>query len=175
MLDLTIRNWQDLAAVVTVFGVVIGLVGLYFGYQQLRRQAAIEQAQSDLQAAAFEDGFVREYRQLVQRIPTKALLGETLTPTQRSDALSEFYHYVDLCNEQAYQADQGRIRNNTWTEWATGIRGNLRRPEFLLAWSYIAAKSSGEFQNLRNVVPPLEYDPSSGYPPPESVAPKVDE
>ncbi len=170
MFDFAVRDWGDVAAIVTIGGVPIGLVGLLFAYLQLRHQGSLEAAQGELQAATYEDSFVREYRQLVQKIPTEALLGELLSPAQRARSLSEFYHYIDLCNEQAYQAEQGRIRETTWKEWKSGIEGNLLRQEFALAWSYIAAKSEGEFQSLRDVVKPVPYVALSGYPPPLEVA-----
>lgn len=127
MFDFTIHSWSDVAAIVTIAGVPVALVGLWLAYRQMA-------AQSELQAATYEDGFVGEYRKLVQQIPTKALLGEALTEQERADALNEFYHYIDLCNEQAYQARMGRIRKATWKEWKSGIEGNLRRPEFARAW-----------------------------------------
>ena len=157
MFDFAVHNWSDAAAAVTVFGVLIALIGLRFAYRQMA-------AQSELQAATYEDNFVREYRKLVQKIPTKALLGDALSDQERADSLNEFYHYIDLCNEQAYQAKQGRIRKATWTEWKSGIEGNLRRPEFARAWAYIAERSEGEFQDLRDVVAPRQSNdaPAAG-------------
>lgn len=149
--DLAIHNWNDVAAIVTITGVPIALVGLAFAYRQFKLQAS-------LHVAAFEDGFVREYRALIQQIPTKALLGDTLTPLEREQSLKIFYHYVDLCNEQAYQAKEGRIRAATWNEWKSGIEGNLRRPEFARAWAYIASKSANEFTELRAVAAPALSD-----------------
>ncbi len=166
MFDFTVHGWNDVASIVTITAVPIGLVGLLLAYRQLKAQATLEMAEGELQAATYEDSFVREYRKIVQQIPTAALLGELLTPRERTKSLNAFYHYIDLCNEQAYQAKLGRIRKATWDEWKSGIEGNLRRPEFMRAWAYVAAKSDGEFQDLRVIVNPAPYDTNSGYPPP---------
>ena len=154
MFDPAVRNWGDIAAIITCLGVPLAFVGLYFTYRQLRLQSAIETTQRDLQAAENEDAFAKEYRLLAQKIPTRAFLGETLTTAEREQSLHAFYHYIDLCNEQAYQARQNRIRTATWKEWKAGIIGNLNRPEFATAWSFIASRSPGEFDDLRDVVPP---------------------
>ena len=156
MFDFAVHNWSDVSAIVTILGVPIGLIGLAFAFRQVKLQA-------EAHVGAYEDGFVREYRVLVQQIPTKALLGDPLTEQEFEQSLKAFYHYIDLCNEQAYQAKQGRIRKATWEEWKSGIEGNLRRVEFERAWTYIAAKSEGEFRDLRDVVSPKQGNVKSAH------------
>lgn len=103
---------------------------------------------------AFEDSLAKEYRELAANLPTKALLGDTLTDEEHSKSFDEMYHYFDLCNQQAFLADTGRISEGTWKFWKDGIRSNIRRPAFERAWSEIAARSSGDFTELRAITPP---------------------
>ena len=72
------------------------------------RRGAI-QARTD-----FEDDLAREYRQLAREIPTKALLGEELTPKEHGYAFPLFFHYIDLSNEQIFLRKNGRISAQTW-------------------------------------------------------------
>jgi len=102
----------------------------------------------------FEDSFAREYRTLAARLPTKALLGESLSKSEHQRYFDEFYHYFDLCNEQAFLNQCGRITQETWKFWHDGIASNLRRPAFKRAWMEIAARANDDFSELRALFPP---------------------
>lgn len=101
----------------------------------------------------FEDTFAREYRELASTLPTKALLGETLTHKEYCEAFDEFYHYIDLCNTQVFLHLEGRISDETWKYWRDGMETNLNRPAFKRAWSEIAA-ANGDFRELKKEFPP---------------------
>ena len=117
--------------------------------------AALQIRLSKKQAAtSFEDSLAKEYRELAARLPTKALLGEPLSDKEHADSFDEMYHYFDLCNEQVFLAEAGRISRATWKFWRDGITANIRRPAFERAWSEIAARSNRDFSELRAIVPP---------------------
>src|SRR5262245_62145067 len=99
-----IDSWQDLAAIATGVGILIAVWQLT--------------AHARLARSSFEDTFAKEYRAVIKAIPTKALLGRKLTPEERTMTLDDFYHYIDLCNEQAYLKRRGRISGRTWREWS---------------------------------------------------------
>lgn len=101
---------------------------------------------------SFEDTIAREYRDLANLLPTTALLGEELPDAEYEQAFDELYHYVDLCNEQVFLRQLGRIRRQTWIFWRDGIRSNLRRPAFHRAWSEISQRSNGDFAELRRLI-----------------------
>ncbi len=107
---------------------------------------------------SFEDSITKEYRELAAKLPTKALLGETLTDEEYAECFDEFYRYFDLCNEQAFLHKNGRISKATWQFWNDGIAFNLRRPAFRRAWSEVAKRSDGDFSELRTLSPPLDHD-----------------
>lgn len=102
----------------------------------------------------FEDSFAKEYRELIAKLPTKALLGEPLSDDEQQEHFDELYHYFDLCNEQAFLYKAGRISKRTWTFWRDGIASNIRRPAFQSAWAQIASRSNGDFSELRALFPP---------------------
>jgi hypothetical protein len=102
----------------------------------------------------FEDSLAKEYRDIAATLPVKALLGETLSDSEHIDKFDEFYRYFDLCNQQAFLRQSGRVSDKTWKFWSEGIASNLKRPAFERAWSEVAARSSGDFSELRELVPP---------------------
>jgi hypothetical protein len=106
---------------------------------------------------SFEDGLVREYRELASTLPLKALLGESLSNREHAEKLDEFYRYFDLCNSQIFLHDQGRISDETWKFWEEGIRTNMGRRAFERAWSEIAARADGDFEELKRLCPPKQF------------------
>jgi hypothetical protein len=137
---LMIATLTSLASIATAVAVIVAAWQLF-----LSRKQAI---------TSFEDSLAKEYRELAARLPTKALLGETLDDKEYADHFDEMYHYIDLCNEQAFLWEAGRISAKTWQFWRDGIASNLKRPAFARAWSEIAARSCGDFSELRAICPP---------------------
>ncbi|MEQ1751985.1 MAG: hypothetical protein ABL974_21365, partial [Prosthecobacter sp.] len=111
---------EELSHIATTAGV------LFAAYQILLSR---QQAQT-----SFEDALAKEYRDLVSKMPTKALLGEDLTDAEHAEAIDEFYHYFDLSNGQIFLRQINRVRPTTWKFWCDGIRTNLKRPAFKTAW-----------------------------------------
>jgi len=99
----------------------------------------------------FEDGLSREYRDIAEGIPVKALLGEELQEAEFEEAFRRFYRYIDLSNEQIFLRMEGRISLKTWRNWAGGIESNLGRPAFRRAWKEIKDRSGGSFSELRRL------------------------
>jgi hypothetical protein len=111
---------------------------------------------------SFEDSFAKEYRELVSKLPTKALLGEALDDEEYLGYFDEMYHYFDLCNEQAFLRKAGRISDDTWEFWRDGIKTNLSRPAFERAWSEIAEKANTDFSELKALFPSKPFVAQSG-------------
>lgn len=141
-------DWlQGASNVATAIAVVFTAFGAWAAVKQLR----LLEKQG---VTSFEDGLVREYRELASTLPLPALLGEPISDELHREKLDEFYRYFDLCNSQVFLHDQGRISDPTWAFWEQGIRTNLARPAFARAWSEIAARANGDFAELRRVCPP---------------------
>jgi hypothetical protein len=121
----------------------VAAIGIFVAILQLRVSKNIAQLQ-------FEDGLAREYRELSSRIPTKALLGHSLPEDQYQASFDEFFRYVDLSNEQVSLRRRGRIGNDVWQYWCSGIQANLALPSFKRAWSEIQDQCDS-FQELRRL------------------------
>lgn len=135
-----------LSNIATAVGVAVA------AYQLLitRRQAT----------TTFEDTLNTQYRQAIERIPVEALFGEQLKAQDQADLLPSFYRYFDLCNEQAFLYSLGRVSEKTWRNWEEGIKGNMARPAFKVAWSEVARRATSDFESLRMLCPPAQADPS---------------
>ena len=113
-------TWPE---VVNVASNAATAIGVFFAAWQIwltKRQSV----------TAFEDAMAREYRELTEKIPVRALLDEELTGEEYSQALDHFFRYFDLSNEQAFLRQNGRVTRRTWLQWCDGIQSNLRRPTF---------------------------------------------
>lgn len=122
-------------SVATAVAVAIAVWQLAEGRKQARTQ--------------FEDSLSREYRDLAQRIPVKALLGEPLDESEYAKAHDELYRYIDLSNEQVFLRQNNRVSVETWKNWASGMRANLALPAFDKAWLEVKERAPGSFQELR--------------------------
>jgi hypothetical protein len=137
-------DWvSSVAAIGTAIGAIVAAVGVLFAYRQLCTSKKIAQAQ-------FEDGLAKEYRELTSGIPTKALLGENLSESEYQDSFDELFRYVDLTNEQVSLRQLGRISEEVWWYWLSGIQSNLRLPAFSCAWTDIKGRCMS-FEELRRL------------------------
>jgi hypothetical protein len=129
-----------------IIGLVSGIataIGVFFAAMQLRMAQRQE-------TTRFEDEMAREYREIVQSIPTRALLGDVLDEAEYARSFDEFYRYLSLSNEQVFLWRNGRIRDQTWKHWRRGILRHLARPSFRKAWEDIKARAGGdEFGGIR--------------------------
>src|SRR5438876_7925640 len=134
-------RWSDwveaIASVATAVGVFLACWQIWLTKLQAR--------------TVFEDSLAREYRDLAQRLPIGALLGETLSEAEQRNALDDFFHYIDLSNEQVFLRMKKRVSRDTWLNWRDGIRSNLSRPAFHAAWEEVRARSQGSFSELRRL------------------------
>jgi uncharacterized membrane protein YfbV (UPF0208 family) len=77
VMTMRVESIQDVASIATAIGVFFAAIQLWH-----TRARAI---------TTFEDSLANEYREIVGRLPTEALLGETLTLEVRRDKFRKFY------------------------------------------------------------------------------------
>ena len=127
---------------ITALATVVSAGGVVFAVRQLRLTKQISQQE-------FEDGLAKEYRELASRIPTRALLGSGLSPSEYDDSFDEMFRYIDLSNEQVLLRKSRRIGDDTWESWCSGIQYNLSLPVFNRAWKEIKEKNPTQFLELK--------------------------
>ena len=137
----------------TILDVLSALSGVAtaIGVGVAARQLFITREQA---AKSFEDSLTSQYRNAIEKLPVEVLFGETLKPEIQTVSIPHFYRYFDLCNEQVFLRSMGRVTDSTWTNWEDGIKTNLTRPAFALAWSEVAYRAKEDFEDLRALCPP---------------------
>ncbi len=129
---------------VSTFAEVAMAIGIFFAWWQIRISKKLATTQ-------FEDTMSKEYREIISHIPTKALLGKDLDEDEYSQSLDDLFHYIDLSNEEVFLRQQGRITRETWINWLDGIKSNLSRPAFKMAWEEIKSHTDDIFLELRRL------------------------
>ena len=114
------------------------------------RQLALSKQEAQSQ---FEDSLTTQYRKISRRLPLAVLLGKPLEGDALDRSLRSFYEYFDLSNEEAFLAEQGRLRPVTWRNWLEGIQQHLARPAFQQAWRKLEPDLDGSFDALRKILP----------------------
>jgi hypothetical protein len=134
-------NWIE---IVTLLSSLATTVGVFFAWYQIRRTG-------DLHRIQFEDSLSREYRELIQRIPVKALLGKELRDDEFNDARPFLFHYLNLTNDQIFLRSKDRVSLDTWIDWRGGIKVNMALPAVARMWSEVEANSDN-FLELRQLI-----------------------
>jgi len=99
----------------------------------------------------FEDSINKEYRDIIQRIPYKALIGEEISSSQVSAVRNEVYNYMDLCNEQIYLRMPNRVSKTTWINWQEGMKTNFELKVFNDTLDEVFEKLPSNFSELQSV------------------------
>ena len=132
---------QEYASLITAVGVLVATWQLWLS--------------RSLAQSSFEDSLVKEYRDLIRRIPVDVLIGRSFDREVAGRAYSELreliFNYLDLTNEQVYLRMNRCVRRSTWREWSDGIRSNLSRPVFALIWNEVKQESPDMFSELQEL------------------------
>lgn len=131
------------ASLISAIATCVAAAGVWYARRQLQTSREIYQLQ-------FEDALAKEYRDLANRIPTKALLGAELSEDEYNKAFDDIFHYIDLSNEQVCLRFRNCIGKDVWENWCDGIKTNLSLPAFRKAWSEIKGQSES-FRELRRL------------------------
>ena len=119
---------------ISAIATVISVFGLLLVLWQLSLTKKIAQL-------AFEDALEKEYRDLVAKIPTKALLDADLDEDQYRDTFDDFFRYFDLSNTQTALRMRNRIGLEIWNSWRLGMKFNFSLPAFDRAWKEVAMRT----------------------------------
>lgn len=99
----------------------------------------------------FEDSLTKEYREIIRRIPYKALVGEKLEEKEKYEAFNEIFNYMDFCNQQVFLRMTGRVRKKTWLNWQEGMKTNFSLSTFMIASKEVFDKLPNNFSELKKV------------------------
>ena len=129
--------------IVTLLASVATTIGVFVAGYQIKKA-------SDLHRIQFEDSLAKEYRDLIQKIPIKALLGESLNSKEFEDAKPYLFHYINLTNDQIFLRSKNRVGIKTWNDWQGGIKSNMKLPAFEKIWEEVKERTNS-FDELRRL------------------------
>jgi hypothetical protein len=132
-----LKEYVFLAPYATTIGVVVALIQIWRNAEQSK--------------TTFEDSLTKEYREIIRRIPYKALVGEILDSEEKNEAFNEIFNYMDICNEQIFLRMSDRVRTKTWLNWQEGMKTNFSLPIFDTASKEVFDKMTNNFNELRKV------------------------
>ena len=99
----------------------------------------------------FEDSLTKEYREIIRKIPYKALVGDKLNGDEKNEAFNEIFNYMDICNEQIFLRMSGRVRISTWLNWQEGMETNFSLSIFEIVSKEVFDKLPSNFKELKRV------------------------
>lgn len=136
-------TWLDVLQAVGALATAVGVILAWLQLREYQKQLTTD----------FEDRLSQQYREAIGGIPIEAMLGGSDVPLDDA-ALTAFYRYFDLTNEQIFLKNERRISDKTWESWVEGVRMNMRRPGFAAAWAIVANRVPDSFEELRGLIPP---------------------
>lgn len=137
MITFIIEVLNTLVPYATVFGVGVAA-------HQIRRS-------NIQQRVMFEDSINKEYRDIIQRIPYKVLIGDEVPLSEANAVHNEIYNYMDLCNEQIYLRMSDRVSKKTWNNWQEGMKTNFELKVFNDTLGEVFEKLPSNFIELQSV------------------------
>ncbi|NVK43052.1 MAG: hypothetical protein HWE39_17545 [Oceanospirillaceae bacterium] len=122
---------SDIAAVVSIIGVFITALALWFTVRSFKNQ---------LQLSFFAD-YTKRYQEITLNFPEsineKDFSFDDLSPEVRDKTLRYMRAYFDLCSEEYFLWRKKHIDDETWSEWKTGIEFAFSKTAFVKAWEIL--------------------------------------
>ncbi|MFD9584871.1 hypothetical protein ACFWBM_09350 [Streptomyces sp. NPDC059980] len=110
---------------------------------------------------AIEDAYVERYWQILDRLPAEALVGqERIAPLSREECQAVRL-YLRLCEDELELRQLGWVGGQTWKQWRSGIRAQLRQWPVAGEWAPIRDRvhAPRQFTLLRELDASDCYDP----------------
>ena len=120
-----------IVAIATVSGVLVAAGALLVALKGVRDQLWLH---------TFSE-YTRRYSDIVQELPAESRRPgshfslKSLEPSERGRVLNAARGYLNLCSEEFYLHERGRIDDTTWAIWRQGMVETLRLPWIQETWS----------------------------------------
>ncbi len=129
---------QEIVLLATVATVVLAGAGLWITLRGIRDQLWLQ---------TFAE-YTRRYSEIVRDLPSESRRPgsgfslDALTPDERGRVLNAARAYLNLTSEEFFLHGRGRIDDETWRIWKTGIAETVRLPWLRLAWQELETEYS---------------------------------
>jgi len=121
---------QEIVLLATVATVVLAGAGVWITLRGIRDQLWLQ---------TFAE-YTRRYSEIVRDLPSESRRPgsdfslDALNPDERGRVLNAARAYLNLTSEEFFLHGRGRIDDETWRIWKTGIAQTVRLPWLALAW-----------------------------------------
>jgi hypothetical protein len=140
---------QDVAAIATAVGVLVGALSLLGSWRTRVRQ--------------FEALYIQRYWELMNELSLVALSGDASHGVVASDEKT-VRAYFRLCEDEIELKKKRWFSKRAWDVWEEGMIHQLRRWPFCEVWSKVKADTPGEFQWLRSLMDNQDASVSAAHP-----------
>lgn len=126
-------SWEGVIALTSLAGVLATLVGAMVAFRGVRDQLWLQ---------TFSD-YTRRYSEIVRELPSDArrpgstFAFEALSEAEQGDVLNAARGYLNLCSEEYFLHERGRIDDETWGIWRAGMVEVLRAPWIQTTWEIL--------------------------------------
>jgi hypothetical protein len=134
--------------------VLILFAGLVLGIWELRGLA-------DEQSLVVFTKYTERYSDIVDNLPnavysSASVFDQPLDDEKREVVMKAMRRFFDLCSEEFYLNQEGRIKSKVWDLWKVGMKYHMSSKSFQDAWNIIKGEGyADEFGKF--IVSPIEY------------------
>ena len=136
-------NMETLANIATVVVAIATVVAIFITIHSLR--TSIDQFKEQLQLTVFTD-YTKRYQEIMLNFPESINeddfdfdeLDKNNETIIKEKTLRYMRAYFDLCSEEYFLHSQGKIGENTWHEWKSGIEYAFSKTAFIKGWGIIS-------------------------------------
>jgi hypothetical protein len=120
-------------AIASVAGVIVAIAAVVVALRGVRDQLWLQ---------TFAE-YTRRYGEIVRELPSEArrpgarFVFDELAPKEQDRLLNIARAYLNLCSEEYFLHDRGRIDDETWEIWREGIVDVLRAPWIQTSWAML--------------------------------------
>ena len=120
-------------ALASVAGVIVAIATVVVALRGVRHQLWLQ---------TFSE-YTRRYGEIVRELPSEArrpggrFVFDELDSEEQGRVLNIARAYLNLCSEEYFLHDRGRIDDETWTIWRAGIVEVLRAPWIQTTWTML--------------------------------------
>jgi len=137
------ENIGIFANVATIIAAIVAVIAIIVTVKSLR--TSIEQFNEQLQLNVFTD-YTKRYQEIMLNFPESINedkfefdnLDKDTDTKIKEKTLRYMRAYFDLCSEEYFLHSQGKIGDNTWHEWKSGIEYAFSKTAFIKGWSIIS-------------------------------------
>ena len=138
----TVETWTNIA-IITATCSGFGMLA----YTIISLRTSVEQFNEQIQMNVFMD-YTKRYQEIVLNFP-KSINNKNFDYEKidadieknmkiKEKTLRYMRAYFDLCSEEYFLHNEGKIDDNTWREWESGIKYTFSKTAFKKGWKIIS-------------------------------------